>query len=226
MDSLPNIVSENERYIEIYKICNKINGKVYIGQCVSHILNHKKFRKYGFQGRFKSHISESNSKKKNQCNYLNNALRKYSKDNFIVELIDKCDMNNGDTLETKYILEYNSIYPNGYNLKLGGKTFKHTDESKKRLSNGVKKYFEDKKISRFIGIVVNDTDNIEKYIRPLRRDNQQYGWYVYISGKKADFGGTQISLETSKEMAIEFIKKIIDIHKKESLAKHLAAGSS
>ena len=34
--------SETYRYCEIYKITNLVNQKVYIGQAVSHILNHKK----------------------------------------------------------------------------------------------------------------------------------------------------------------------------------------
>ena len=65
----------------------------------------------------------------------------------------------------------------------------------------------------------NDTD-IEKWIRPLKRNNVQYGWYVYIQGKKADFGGTHISLEESKKMATDFIFEL-----KKLLAKHLDAGN-
>jgi group I intron endonuclease len=225
MNSMPRIVKESERKIEIYKITNLFNNKLYIGQAVSHILNHKKYRLYGFEGRFKCHISESKSNKTNQCHYLNNSIRKHGKDNFKVELLEVCNMNKGDELETKYILEYNSLFPSGYNLKTGGKVFKHTDESKKRVSNGVIKYFEDKKMLRFYNIVLpEDIINIEKYIRPLNRHNTQYGWYVYISNIKADFGGSHISLDNSKKMAQEFIKKLIK-YNQDNIAKHLAAGN-
>jgi len=79
--------NENERYCVIYKIiCLKTN-KIYIGQAVSHILNHKKYRIYGMEGRFKSHIYEAYSNKKNQCTYLNNAIKKYGKEFFNVELL-------------------------------------------------------------------------------------------------------------------------------------------
>jgi hypothetical protein len=79
----------DKRYIQIYKITNLINNKLYIGQCVSHILNHGKYRTYGYYKRFLGHISESKSCKKNQCHILNNALRKYEINSFKVEIIDR-----------------------------------------------------------------------------------------------------------------------------------------
>ena len=208
-----------ERYCEIYKITNISNGKIYVGQAVSHILNHKRYRPYGHEGRFRCHISEAFSTKKNQSHYLNNAIRKYGVTDFTVELIECCEIENSDERETHYIKELNSLYPNGYNLKNGGVVFTHTDESKKRVSNGVINYFKDKKAERFKDIKKID-DDIEKYIKPLNRNNQQYGWYVYIEKCKADFGGVHIPLEKSKKDAIEFINNL-----KNHLAKHLDAGN-
>ena len=66
-----------QRYCEIYKITNLTTAKIYVGQAVSHILNHKRYRPYGHEGRFRCHISEAFSTKKNQSHYLNNAIRKY-----------------------------------------------------------------------------------------------------------------------------------------------------
>jgi len=208
-----------ERYCEIYKIINISNGKIYVGQAVSHILNHKRYRPYGHEGRFRCHVSEAFSTKKNQSHYLNNAIRKYGITDFAVELIECCEIENSDERETHYIKEVNSLYPNGYNLKNGGVAFTHTDESKKRVSNGVINYFKDKKAERFKDIK-NIDDDIEKYIKPLNRNNQQYGWYVYIEKCKADFGGVHIPLEKSKKDAIEFINNL-----KNHLAKHLDAGN-
>ena len=54
----------------------------------------------------------------------------------------------------------------------------------------------------------------------MNRNKEQYGWYVYIEQKKADFGGIHISLDESKEEAKEFI-----IYIKNQLAKRLAAGN-
>lgn len=193
-----------ERYCEIYKITNNTTQKVYIGQAVSHILNHKRYRPYGYEGRFRCHISEAFSTKKNQSHYLNNSIRKYGVNDFVVELIEYCTIEDANDREIHYIHHYNSLFPNGYNLKIGGSVFTHSDESKKRLSIGVANYFKDKKYERFNKVsVIND--DIEMYIKPLNKYNKQYGWYVYIDRIKADFGGIHIPLEESKNNAKEFI---------------------
>jgi hypothetical protein len=218
---LSNEILDNptERYCEIYKITSLTTGKIYVGQAVSHILNHKRYRPYGHEGRFRCHVSEAFSTKKNQSHYLNNAIRKYGVADFVVELIECCEINQANDREIHYIKHYSSLFPGGYNLKNGGSVFTHSDESKKRVSNGVKKYFKDKKYERFKDITEID-DDIEKYIKPLNRNKTQYGWYVYIERKKTDFGGVHISLDESKEEAKEFI-----IYLKNQLAKHLAAGN-
>jgi len=209
-----------DRYCEIYKITNLTTSKEYIGQAVSHILNNNKYRPHGHQGRFRQHISEAFSIKKNQCHYLNNAIRKYGVEDFDVELVEYCDIDDVNEKETYYIKKFNTLYPNGFNLKNGGgNVFTHSDESKKRVSNGVINYFKNKKFERFKNIKKID-DNIEKYIKPLNRDKIQYGWYVYIDRIKADFGGTHISLESSKNNAVEFILEL-----KNRLAKYLEAGN-
>ena len=209
-----------ERYCEIYKITNLTSGKVYVGQAVSHILNHKRYRPYGREGRFRCHISEAFSTKKNQCHYLNNAIRKYGVDDFVLELIEYCEISESNDKEFYYIKKFTSLYPYGFNLKNGGgNVFTHSEESKKRVSNGLVNYYSDKKSERFKDVKSID-DDIEKYIKPLNRDNVQYGWYVYIDKKKADFGGTHISLEDSKQKAIEFVLSL-----KNQIAKYLEAGN-
>ena len=87
------IDDETLRYCEIYKITNLENNKNYIGQAVSHILNHKRYRPYGGEGRLRCHISEAFSKKINQCHYLNSAIKKYGCCNFNLEIIDYCELD-------------------------------------------------------------------------------------------------------------------------------------
>jgi group I intron endonuclease len=212
---LSNTIIDNpeERYCEIYKITNLSTDKIYIGQAVSHILNHKRYRPYGRDGRFRCHISEAFSTKKNQSHYLNNAIRKYGAIDFTCELLEYCEIEHANDREIHYIKTFDSLFPNGYNLKNGGSVFTHSEESKKRLSTGVVNYFKDKKLERFKHITQIDED-IEKYIKPLIRENNQYGWYVYINRVKADFGGVHIPLDESKKSAIEFINSI-----KESISK-------
>ena len=121
------ILNDNSKVFgHIYVITNTITNKKYVGKTLSHRKNHNKYRPFGFEGRFKDHISEAlcNTKKK-QCSYLNNSIRQYGKDTFKVELITECPKEELDTMEEQYIKEYNTLYPNGYNLTSGGKVFKH-----------------------------------------------------------------------------------------------------
>ena len=121
-----NILNDSSQVIgNIYIITNTTTNKQYIGQTVSHRKNHNKYRPFGYEGSFKDHISEAicNTKKK-QCNYLNNSIRQYGKEVFKVELITTCNKEELDTLEELYIKQYNTLYPNGYNLTKGGKVFR------------------------------------------------------------------------------------------------------
>ena len=57
----------------IYKSTNKINNKIYIRQSVN------------IQQRFYTHCSDALTKQDN--NYFHNAIRKYGKENFYIEII-------------------------------------------------------------------------------------------------------------------------------------------
>jgi hypothetical protein len=130
---------------EIYKIQNIVTGKYYIGQTRSHRLNHAKYRPFGYLGRFKDHINEANSNKKNQSRYLNSSLLKYGSENFICEKILSCPLEDLDSYESHYIIQYNSKYPNGYNLTNGGQM--------KGCSKGEK-------------ITLNDSEIVKPIIKP------------------------------------------------------------
>lgn len=90
----------------IYKITNKVNGKVYIGQTTK-TLEHRK----------EGHLQAA----RNGLNrHLYNAIRKYGEDNFVFEKICTASSRSElNYLEAKYILEYDSVR-NGYNMGYGG----------------------------------------------------------------------------------------------------------
>lgn len=117
------LLDRSEIVGQIYLMRNTVSRKPYVGQTVSHRLNKGKYRPFGYIGRFNDHVSEAvcNTKKK-QCRYLNNAIRRDGKEAFTVDLIHTCPVADLDTWEQHYIKEHNSLYPNGYNLTVGGKT--------------------------------------------------------------------------------------------------------
>ena len=90
----------------IYKITNLVNGKIYIGQTVQYYLN-----------RFTQHKSHARTGQSNHK--LARALRKYGDSNFIIEVIEECDISLLDEKEKYWIKYYNSI-EDGYNISGGG----------------------------------------------------------------------------------------------------------
>lgn len=95
--------------IGIYKIENTINGKCYIGQSEN------------ITRRWRAHRSAAfNPNAHNYDITLYRAIRKYGIDNFTFTVLVECELSELNELESKFIQEYNSIAPNGYNLSAGG----------------------------------------------------------------------------------------------------------
>lgn len=88
----------------IYKITNKINNKIYIGQTVQ-----------SPNRRLQKHISDS----KKIDTHLYRAFNKYGIDNFQLDIIEECKDSELDQQE-KYWIKYFDSYNNGYNETLGG----------------------------------------------------------------------------------------------------------
>ena len=104
----------------IYKITNIQNNKVYIGQTIRPI-----------QDRFHRHINDA----------LNNildthfarAIRKYGKNNFIIEQIDQAQTQNELNKKEQYWIQYYNSVQEGYNetdaiSKCGGNTYQSKTE--------------------------------------------------------------------------------------------------
>lgn len=93
----------------IYIITNSINSKVYIGQTTQSL----KDRWYG-------HCRKACSKNEADM-HIKRAILKYGKENFSINEIEKCKIEELDEKEIYYINLYNS-YKNGYNRTKGGKS--------------------------------------------------------------------------------------------------------
>ncbi len=120
----------------IYKITNRINGKVYIGQTI-----------YPIEQRFTEHINKALNGKKSHLCY---AIRKYSVINFSLELLETCNsLDEMNGYEIKYIAKYDS-FRNGYNMTLGGAgrsgyDYKVSKKTRKKISEANKRRFKDPK---------------------------------------------------------------------------------
>lgn len=96
--------------IGIYKITNKLNNKVYIGQSVN------------ISYRWTAHRCRPFNKNSNQYNNpLYKAIRKYGIENFQFEVLEECLKSELNDKEKYYISLFKSTDPKkGYNLTTGG----------------------------------------------------------------------------------------------------------
>lgn len=70
------------------------------------------------------------------CLIIFNAIKKYGIENLKREILftnDDDDEDELDEIEIKYIKEMNTLYPNGYNIRTGGKRGKHCQASRERM---------------------------------------------------------------------------------------------
>lgn len=108
--------------IGIYKITNKKNGKVYIGQSNDMV---------------KRKNSHFNALRKNKHDnvHLQNSFNKYGECNFSFEVLEECSEDELNDLEIKYIKEYNSTDRKfGFNIRDGGSSGSLSEETKMKLS--------------------------------------------------------------------------------------------
>jgi len=104
----------------IYKITNQVNGKFYVGMT-------RKKLKY----RFNNHCYDALIRNSNS--YFHKAIRKYGKENFIIEEVEVCEKN----LPDREVFWISKLKPD-YNQTIGGDNgilgFRHTEETKNFLS--------------------------------------------------------------------------------------------
>lgn len=113
----------NLKHMIIYKITNKINNKSYVGQTTQKISE-----------RWRKHLKSTT-----KCTAMHNAIQKYGKESFTVEIVCTCiskeDLNEK---ESYYIKLFNTLSPHGYNLKEGGSTNFYSHEARLRMSESTK----------------------------------------------------------------------------------------
>lgn len=110
---------------KIYCIENLENGKKYIGQTKSDL-----------NKRFNVHLCS------NGCRKISNALKKYGRYCFAVEVLWEVEVFTQEELDSKeieFIKELNTLHPNGYNLVSGGGgSLSPTEETRALISKRVK----------------------------------------------------------------------------------------
>lgn len=152
----------------IYKITNNINKKVYIGQTTK-----------SMQSRYTSHKSRARCKRAYKS-ALHNAIKKYGESNFSIEEIDGANnLSELNYREDHYINIYDSMYPNGYNLKKGGRNSTHSKYTRRKQSMAMKEKYNKKALddARLL--------SIEKIKKEVVFENHKTGEIINFPSVKA-----------------------------------------
>lgn len=191
----------------IYKITNKVNNKVYIGQT-----------RYTIESRWRQHCKNYNFEHRPQPLYK--AFEKYGLDNFTVETIEEVQVEKLDEREMYWIAYYDS-FKNGYNATLGGqggKTLIWTDDKYEDIRTLYLSGFTCKKISELYNVSRWTIEQILKSLdvklrrHPLDMNAQEAN--EFIENYKQGFSLTELAkrYNTDRETVKRFLlKKNVDL---------------
>lgn len=152
----------------IYKITNKKNGKIYIGQTI-----------VGIDKRWRQHVADSRNKRSK----FYKAINKYGASNFIVEEVECIEVNFNsynknreeisiklDRRERYWIAKYDS-YKTGYNSTKGG-CYVNVQENKEgeNLNMNNEKYYTQVEVAEILGLT---TTTINSYVKELTKEEKR-----------------------------------------------------
>lgn len=151
----------------IYKITNKINGKIYIGQT-----------KKTIEERFQEHLKKA---KIHTNRYLYDAMNKYGYENFIVSQIEECANSKLDEREIYWIAFYQSNNKQyGYNMTIGGGggdtwiTNPHKEEIAKKISQANKGKHKNPQVIQKWVTAAKEANTIKIDKQELKQDIQNF----------------------------------------------------
>ena len=99
----------------IYKILNRVNGKVYVGQSVNII---ERWKQHGYKAFNQNELAYNSA--------IHAAFRKYGLENFELKVLEECLVSELDERERYWIQELDCLTPKGYNILVGGQAYRIT----------------------------------------------------------------------------------------------------
>ena len=185
----------------IYKVTNSINNKVYVGQTIRSI-----------EKRWANHCCKSIYK---SCPALSNAIQKHGKENFTITEIDGANaMDELNYLENFYVHKFNSLAPNGYNLREGGGArCKHSKINRKKQLNA------QDNLSKTFNIyeITRDNKKNSSSIKYKVLEVKKIGSYNNQTKCSRDFNILQGSINNCLKNKVKFTNKYIFVYEDEKI---------
>ena len=159
--------------VGIYKITNKLNGKSYIGQSI--------------------HCGKRLDEHSKGSQFIDEIIQIEGIENFQFEILKEVERNELNYWEDYYIIEYNTLFPNGYNKKLNNP--KHIQKEIKGKNKKIR--------------VIAD-DRMEKHYSKIT-DKQWSVYFYFVSNSLQDFSKEKRRFVDKKEINITAASKYLGI---------------
>lgn len=191
------------------------NGKKYIGQhCNNNLYERKQTHKHQFNYFCKKKETEKNTRSEFQnpkgfCSALYNAFLKYNFKKCIFTALEyDIPLDKINDVEDSYILELNTLHPNGYNLKLNSSEYKvFSEETLKKMSESQSK------------VRITSLRNYRKYPEQLEglpqhvifhnsKKKRGYSIINHPKCKSKSFTSSRLSIDELKLETIEFLEEL------------------
>jgi group I intron endonuclease len=195
----------------IYLITDLINKKNYVGATTQTVTY-----------RFAQHIRDAKNDRKNGCSLLREKMQENGTDNFLVETLLVCNKEQLDFYENKFINIYNTLYPNGYNLKTAGNLgSKHNKLSKRKIGDAHKNKLVSEETKENIGKTSkyrNMSDENKKIIYDALSEIGITDLPMYIVFMKDEYKRFNIQVRVPNKKTKKFSKKDMSLVEKIKLA--------
>ena len=131
---------------------------------------------WGYIKRWEAHIKDAKYEKdtNQNCSLFHQAINQYGENDFIIEKIIDCNIRDMDDLEQHYIIEHNTLHPDGYNMSTGGRSTTFCEKARENMREGQlgKRYTHTVERKN-----KNDSD-LPKHITAIRKDKELLGYQV------------------------------------------------
>jgi hypothetical protein len=212
----------------IYQITCKSTNLKYIGQATNYKYKNGKPYNYGATGRWSDHVCTSKSRNTPLCN----AINKYGKDNFEIEVIEEAPLETLDEKEAYWILTNNTIYPNGYNIAKHSRN-RHREDSNLHI------FYKDKVQSAIISPIKHNGELKMAYVYLTLNDDKEerlaFGQKSDSTYEQAINEATEflnklkcpytISTNYSDKLSEKYASKLIQFKNKEITSVHITSAS-
>lgn len=177
----------------IYKITNKVNGRAYVGKTVRSLSLCWKY-----------HVADARRGRTDML--ICKAIRKYGSENFIIEVLEECDVLVLSDRETHWVAELGT-YGNGYNSTKGGERtsgYKFNEESRQKMSEKAKaRGISEETRSKIIAANTGKKQGLETLARRIgKKRGKCKGWSEEAKkAKSLQHTGRKHSEETKRKIA-------------------------